>query len=303
MTWIIFGLLAPLMWAINNMFDQILMRGHFTGHGMSLLAAGSLLHIIPAIGLFIYIGGFGDISPHIALLALVLPIMNGFLAFTPYMKALEESEGSTVIPFFQLVPVLVFLLSWTLLGESVSALRMLGAGLIIAAAIGILVDWKHFTIEGKVLKLLIPAICVLAFTTFAMRFGLEQAPYLPVLAWSSCGYALFGVLTFLTRPGARAMVREVIAKRQPVLACIVLFQETCYYISNAFFLLALALAPAAGLVSTLGGFQPAFVLILSFLGYRLRPAYFEPPKKGRLLVWHVSCLLLMLTGLYLIYGS
>lgn len=303
MSWIVFGLLAPFMWAVNNMFDQILMRGHFTGHGLSLLAAGSLLHIIPAFGIFIYLGGPGDVTPGIALLAMVLSIMNGFFAFTPYMTALEKTEGSSVVPFFQIIPVLVFGVSWVVLGETLFAAQILGAAFIIAAAVGILIDWKHITVRWDVLRYLVPAICTLAFTTFMMRYALGEAPYLPVLAWSSLGYALFGVITFIARPSSRSLVREVIARREPVLGGIILFQESLYYISNAFFLLALSLAPAAGLVSTLGGFQPAFVLILSYLGYRLRPAYFEAPKKGLILAWHIFCLLLMLTGLYLIHGA
>lgn len=302
MIWLYIALLAPLIWALNNMFDQILMRGHFTGNALSLLATGNLLHIIPAAGMFLYMGGAGDIEPKLAFMAVALSVINGF-AFWPYMSALEKSEGSNIVPFFQVIPVMVFILSWMFLGETLSLLQLLGAGCIIAAAFAIMIDWKNFHVAWRALGLLMASATVLSLTTFGYRFGLEQGPFLPVLAWSSLGYALFGAINLVFRPAARDTLGALLRTGKRHLLGFVCAQESLYYVSNTLFLFALSLAPSAGLVSTIGGFQPAFVLILSYLGYRLFPAFFDIPKSGRALAWHISCLVLMMIGLYLIHEA
>jgi hypothetical protein len=129
----------------------------------------------------------------------------------------------------------------------------------------------------------------------------NRGHFLPVLAWSSLGYALFGGINLVFRPAARDTLGALLRTGKRHLLGFVCAQESLYYVSNTLFLFALSLAPSAGLVSTIGGFQPAFVLVLSYLGYRLFPAFFDIPKSGGALVWHISCLVLMMIGLYLIH--
>ena len=300
MTWIIAGLLAPLLWATTNLLDQIVIRKYYPSRPVFLMSINCLLQIIPFIVLALYKPEIFNVPFTIILILMATSIANAG-SFIAYYKAIEKDEASNAIPLFQLQPIIIFIGAYFVFGETITFLQGIGAALIIGSSISILIDFKTKSFNWSTLYLMGICALTLSLTTILDRYLLKEYEWDIAFAWKTLGYALFAALIFISRPD---LFLEAIQRfKKPVTNGLhyIFSIEVIATLANAFFLISLAKTPSAGLTQTLTGFMPFFVLVMSYLAYKTHPDYFEKPKQGFHLGFHLICLTIMFIGLFLIY--
>lgn len=164
-------------------------------------------------------------------------------------------------PLFQLVPVLVLAGGYVFLREELSARQYVGCFVTIVAALFISMD----RIDGRIFRprpafwyMLLPStFATIALLTF--KYGVTTQSFWQVLPYESLGIALCAVcLLFI--PGAWSDIRREAARLPRSIILIVGIDELLYVVSRYLSYFALSLL-TAGVVSTLAGLQPVFVLI------------------------------------------
>lgn len=130
--WIISALTTALMWAITNVFDQIVQR-EYAKDFLSLIVVTTLSRL-PVAGLAFFMFGFH--LPEFPILALSL--LYGACLLVPifcYIQAIHVEEATRVILFSQSKPMVAYLFAFVFLGEVLSWVQFLGVLLLIGAAV------------------------------------------------------------------------------------------------------------------------------------------------------------------------
>jgi drug/metabolite transporter (DMT)-like permease len=300
MTWLIAGLLAPLLWAATNLLDQIVIRKYYPNRPVFLMAINCLLQFIPFIVFALYKTEIFNVPFTIILILMATSVLNAG-SFIAYYKAIEKDEASNAIPLFQLQPIIIFIGAYYLFGETITWLQGIGAMLIIFSSISILIDFKTKSINWSTPYLMGICALTLSLTTIIDRYLLKEYEWDIAFTWKCLGYFVFSILIFVSRPKLFSEALQHFKKPITHGLHYIFSVEIIATIANAFFLISLATTPSAGLTQTLTGFMPFFVLVMSYLAYKAHPEHFEKPKQGFHLGFHLICLLIMLIGLYLIY--
>ena len=131
MKWLVFALLCPAFWGLNNVFYKFLMTKKFRGY-FPMLSFMVLADVILAV-IICLINPATFIFPYV-LFAMAVGLMP-LLAFWFYSKALMVEEISRITPLFQFIPIFVVLLSVIFLNEILSVQRYFGVAIILIASV------------------------------------------------------------------------------------------------------------------------------------------------------------------------
>jgi len=198
MNWLIFALLAPLIYSAVNFADKYIIKSDLIDYrGMPIYTA-----IIG--GLFGTLGWFIIGTPIIDFQNAPLISLSGILAifaYALYYKSISQETASKIILYIQITPVMVLILSFIFLKEVISSRQFIGFILIITAALGIV-----FTLHKDKLKysktpilnflyilfadlLWASAIVILSYVTTTNH------PFI-VIIYKSWGLAIGGILLY-----------------------------------------------------------------------------------------------------------
>ena len=118
MTWIIPALLAPILYTIVNFIDKYIVTKEVKDYrGMPIY--GTIMGLIMG-SIFFVATGF----PVLPLRDTLLLLLSGCLIIwsaAVYFKAISADDASKIILLFQMTPLMVLLMSYIFLGESISA--------------------------------------------------------------------------------------------------------------------------------------------------------------------------------------
>ena len=118
MSWFFLALIPSVLWAIGNHIDKYLLSRYLKTLGFgslilfSALIGTALLPIVWLIEPNVF-----QISP----LHAIIIIISGIIFTTswiPYMYALEKTEASRAIPFFETIPIFTYFLGFFFLKEA-----------------------------------------------------------------------------------------------------------------------------------------------------------------------------------------
>ncbi len=295
MAWFWFALCAASFWALNNVIDQYLAKIHFHGSGPSLIVLSGLVNI-PVAGLFFVLNPeVFDVSVLQALAYSGLGALY-IACFIPYVTALQGDEAGVSVSIFQLGPVLVLVFGWLILGETVTPWQALAGLAVIVGALGMSLNVKTGVFGWRTVWLMAITTVCLVFYTLGLRAATQTEEWLTVWVWQGAGFVFFGLAGLFISSWRKGLFEVVSKNRKGVLGLSVLI-EFSDAAGTACHTLALSLAPAAALVSAVETFQVALVFIYSWIGALIIPACFDRVSVDRLLVWRVSCLLLMAVGI------
>src|ERR1700756_5677794 len=138
--WLAFAFSGPILWAVSTHIDKFLVDKYFRHSDTAVLMVFTALVgviALPAIWLF---------QPGVlALPWLATGVMtaSGWLymgAMLFYLHAIQTEEASVVAPLFQANTLFTFALGALILHEMPHGLQLLGAGLVIAGALGLSLD-------------------------------------------------------------------------------------------------------------------------------------------------------------------
>ncbi len=300
MTWIVAGLIAPLLWALSNIIDQIKVRKYFVENPLLITTLGCFLSLPIIVIITTFYPKVWQLSPEIGLVFSGTALFD-CLAFLAYYKALEKDEASNTVPIFQILPIMIFIMGYLFLGETVSQKQVIGSTFIVLGAFCLMADFQVKLFKWSTLGYMMLCCSVLAISTIINRDALEHTNWYTAMAWKTIGYLFFFIVMFSLNKKIRSQCITQMHHPFNIGVLLIAIVEIIGLLANALFMLSLDKAPAAGLAQTLNGFQPFFVLALGYVGYKIAPDYIKAPKTGKHMAFHLFCLALMIFGLYLIY--
>lgn len=260
--WFFLALIGPFLYAVTNYIDKVLLERYFKQGGVgTLLIFSSLLTALALPFLYLADPSSLRIEPlHAVVLAIVGALHVLVLFF--YLKALESEEVSITVVFYQLVPVLAYVLGFFILGESLTMMQLSAMALIIfgTSIVSFEVDEESgFRLRSKtILYMLAAAFCWALGSVVFKAVALEEE-VVRSLFWEHLMQTLIGIglLVFVRR--YRDHFLSAIRDNSGGILLLNVLNESLYMAGNIIFGFAYLLAPIA-LVLLAESYQPLFAL-------------------------------------------
>jgi uncharacterized membrane protein len=295
MEWLVFALLCPAFWGLNNVFYKFLMTKKFRGY-FSMLSFMGLVDVIFAV-IVCLVNPVSFIFPTV-LFAMAVGLFP-LLAFWFYSKALMIEEISRITPLFQFIPIFVVLLSVVFLNEILSVQRYFGVAIIVIASI--LISYRSSK-SGKslssALKFMIPFSVVLAVHATLEKFLLTHIDYWSLFFWNILG-AFCGILFLLTFSKPRREFTDAVTAVGKRAFFVVLVGEGVYFLGTICWLIAASMGYVS-LVSAFAGLQHFFVFIYVLLSSLFVPNLLKEETSRGVIALKVSAIALMFAGTWLV---
>lgn len=293
MLWLLFALLAPLLWAATNIIDDDLVL-HRLKKPVIIVGITGLFAGIPALCILLS-GHFSLPSWPIVLFGIATGIVS-LIAYYPYYRALETANPESVILFWNLAPVLVTLFAFIFLDERLSMIKYIAIGLLILSAIiteGSHVDFKPHGNARAMLWMLLGSVIT------ATQYIFEKQLYTSIgpadgLVLIGTGGCISGLL-ILSSKRNRHTVISAFKKNGLILGINHLLDLGAVVCSS----LAIAFGTVS-IVSALQGVQALFVVILAWIATRIftkkQLCIAKAPPCGRMAI----AIILSVIGLWVI---
>jgi uncharacterized membrane protein len=300
MTWLILGLIPPLLWSVNNMMDQYLSRRFFPSSAATLQGLQGVVTGLAGLLMLTWVST--GLSLHVWLIMLGAGMLLPF-AYIPYTLALQRGQASLAIPLFQLIPVFVCLTDYVVFGKTLNAYQLIAGGLLIYASVFMVATPDLKTFEWRTLVYMACSCAIItAFMTIA-TWGQDKATAYDLAALGALGSGLSGffILSVLRKGWLNVYKSGKAAPR--LFLTLNALQEVFSRSATYVFHLALPLAPSTALLQVVGTIQPFYIIILAYPCYWLSKRYFEKPMARTELIWHLAWLGIMVVCLAILYLS
>jgi uncharacterized membrane protein len=208
MSWVIFALSGPVLWAVSTHLDKYLVERYFKQSSVAVLlifTAFAGLAFLPVIWLY---------QPTVIALdarSMLLMILSGLLymgAMYFYLQALQSEEASVIAPFYQAAPLFGYALGYLVLGETLSPLQMLGGALIVGGTllVSIRSGSSRSRFRGKAAALMLICALALAFSSLIFKIFAVRDQFWPTTFWMFVGEAVFGAALLAIAPYRKQFV-------------------------------------------------------------------------------------------------
>jgi uncharacterized membrane protein len=293
--WLVFALLSPAFWGLNNVVNKFLVTKKFQGYFsivvylnfLDMIFAGAVWVLTPVSLEFPYV-----------LVAVGMGLIM-LLAFWFYSKALMVEEVSRITPLFQMIPIFVVFLSVVFLDEILTAQKYLGIGLIVLTSLLISYRKTHNgNTMSSTLKLMVPFSVIMATVTVLNKYLLVYIDYWSVFFWMMTGSAL-GVLCMLAFPKPRKEFTETVSHLGTRTFFTSLFGEGTYILGTIFSLIATSMGYVS-LVSALAGLQNFFVFVFMVILSIFVPKVLKEEISRNVLAIKIAAIALMFVGTWLV---
>jgi len=264
MTWFFLALIGPLMYALTNHIDKILLEKYFKNGGVGTLILFSSLLSALALPFIFFVDQtiFNlDIKSIIALA--VVGILN-VLVLWLYLLALNDEEASITVVFYQLVPVFGLVLGYFVLGEVLTKIQLIAMVIIILGTTTIsfeIDDENNFKLRKRTIILMVSAAFLWALESVIFKFVALEENVVRSLFWEHLMMVIVGFLIFIFVKNYRENFMRAIESNSVAILSLNFANETIYMIGNITFAFAYLLAPIA-LVLLAESFQPIFVFAI-----------------------------------------
>lgn len=293
MAWIVYSLLAGVIWAIVNIIDKFVISKLVKKPIVQIIFLG-LMSLLTAIGVAIF-HGIGVISPWHVIVALISGVLyTGMTLF--YFKAMMADDVSSVIPLFKLNPLFVAILASIFLGEVFTPVKYLAVLLLLIGSMMINYQKSSSIILSKAFWLVAISAIFLAVSQILNKYLLNFSDYWTVFSW--------------VRIGSFVAVIPLIVTQWPNLVYTVKHQggKTIGLISlsellNLAAVLLITIATVTGFVTltnALSMLQPLFVLIFASLISIYYPKILKEETSGSSILLKALAIVIMIIGAVLI---
>lgn len=298
LNWFFIALAAPFLWALVNLADKYLVA-NYSGKGKSagsLVLFSSLIGIIASLAISIFNRGVFAI-PFLDKALLIFIGVFGICWIILYLFTLEIEDVSAVIPWMLTVPVFGFILSYFVLGETLTPKQLIGAGIIFFGAITLSVDFNkiHFIFKKKVALCMLLACLIYAINGVIFKFIASADSFWIASFWEYLGLGFGGILIFLFVGRYRRDFISNIKTNGNLIFSVNIISELTTIIGNLLTNYALLIAPVA-LVYLVGSFQPAVVLLMTFLSTKFWPKIASEDFSFKTVLPKMTAIILMLLG-------
>ncbi len=296
---LIFAIIAPAFFSISNFFDRFIAEKQIKNPGVLTIFAALASLITGAIVLLII--GFPVFPANQMALILLAGILSG-IGLLPYYAAISIDDASRVVPYFQMIPVMVLLLSYIFLRESLSSQQLVGFAVIVSGAFLLSIkkfDRHLFRLTRSLGYMAITSLCI-AVSIVIFRSVIVQQTFWPSLGYDFLGEGLGGVLLLLLpyyRLGSLDLFKNFKIKVWLTMAG----DQGFYTLGRFFSFQALAVIPAA-LVSSFNGLLPFYTLTFGIVLSVWFPKIIKEDIRRSTLAIKFAAMILLALGVWLVYA-
>jgi transporter family protein len=298
MTWLIFALLAPAVYAVVTFIDKYLLSKKIKDYNAMPVYTGAVGFLAGSI--LWTINGFPTLPIKDAVIVLTTGILTGISLYV-YFKALSSEETSKINILFQMFPIISLALAFLLLHEKISIQQYGGFFLILFATT--LISYEN---DGGRIKFSQAFFLILLYDfTWAvmgilMKYATGANSFWKVLNYESWGIGIGGILMFLFIKKIRKAFLKSIKKVRVDTLVVVGLNEGVFVIAKSLTFFAFSIGPAA-LVSVLETTQAVYAIIYGSVLTVLFPTIFHENISQKELVKKIVASLLVIMGIFLIY--
>jgi uncharacterized membrane protein len=294
MEWFVFALLAPMAFAIANIFDKYILTKKIKDP-FSYNIITMMLSIIPLVFLLFLLNLTFDFS---SVLAILYGVAFAFL-YVVYNKALMKEEASRIISLMYTFPIFVVILSSLFLNEYLNVQKYLGIILLVASAF--LVSYKKmgkkFTVSITVALILFYAFGSASLKVLT-KYALYSIDYWSFFYWSLVGDLIGALLLLLSFRIRKNFIRHMLEIDKKTFL-IVLIADVAVWIGYLFLFIATSLGQVS-LVTALMSIQPLIVFIFTIILTVRKPKILKEEINKTSLLLKSMAVILILVGSYLI---
>jgi uncharacterized membrane protein len=297
------ALVPPFLWAVANHLEKYTISNYFkkAGVGTMMIFSSFIAVFVLPFSFLLQTQAF-SIAPLTALLI----ALNGCLylsATFPYLKALKLNDASAVVPIFQLIPVISFVLGYIFLGETLTKNQLIGGALVVLGAIVIsleISEEKKYRLKKDVLLLMALSSLIYSFHFLFFKMFAVDTQFWTTEFWENIGFIGFGLVLVLFIKSYRREFKEVMKENGKAVIAINSVNEVVNITAKMIFNYASLLVPIA-LSWVAVGFQPVFVLAISIFLAIFFPHISKEKVLGKHLVQKIACIVIMTIGVYILH--
>jgi drug/metabolite transporter (DMT)-like permease len=192
--WLLYAFSGPLLWAVSTHIDKYLVDKYFRHSDTAVLMVFTALLGVLALPVIWLLEPGVLALPGLAIMVMTISGVLYMGAMLFYLRAIQSEEASVVAPLFQANTLFTFLLGLVFLHELPRWQQLIGAGLIVAGAIGLSLD-RHLRLASfkpRLVLLMLGATLVLALSTVVFKFFAVHDEFWSTTFWTFVGEGLFG---------------------------------------------------------------------------------------------------------------
>ena len=297
--WPVLSLISAFSASSINYIDKYLLEKHLKDQSV-----GSLVIVSAIVGapLALLVGSIWPSVTNISTNTALLIILNGALYVAwliPYLKALFRDDTSTVIPLFQLYPVISYFLGMVLLNETISSAQIIGSLLIISGSLALTLDiqpGRKIVFKKELLFLVLLSSFLLALNSVLIKKFAIQTDFQTTVFWEYIGFFFAAVSLFIFHTTYRKEFILLLKNNSQKILGISLVNELLAAISKTTLNFAFLLAPVS-MVSVLAeGTTPVITLILGLALTKIAPNFIQENTEKKHLAKKIVAIAIILVG-------
>ena len=264
MTWFFIALIGPFMYALTNHIDKILLEKYFKNNGVgTIILFSSIFSVVVLPFLFFIDKTVLDVGGLQIIVLLIVGIL-GALVLWCYLLALKNEEVSVAIVFYQLMPVFGYILSYFILGETLTKLQIVAMVIVIlgTAIISFEIDAENkFKLRRKTILPMLAASFFWALGGVLFKLVALEENVWRSFFWENVGLLVVGIIIFIFIRSYRKNFLLAMRNNSKKILSLNALNESFYILGNFAFAYAYMLAPIA-LVLLTDSFQSVFALMI-----------------------------------------
>ncbi len=302
MSWLLIGLIPPILWAFANHIDKYLLSKAYHKSSVEVLMVYSTSFSIVVLPVTFYLARqeiFSNFNQ------IVVQLIGGVLitlSIYCYLIALNKDEASVVMPFALLVPVFSYIFSYFLLGEVLTLKQVISCLLIIGGSLILSLEFdeeRKIKIKHGVLLFMVLTTVLQAAQETLFKFETINNSFVVSIFWMYSGILLTGLFLIIVKPGLFTDFIRSVRLNGKIILGLNIGAETISAVAYMVRDYTTLLAPVA-VVATLNGYQPVFVFVLGIIFTIFLPKFVSERIKTVHLLHKGIAIGIMLAGTILI---
>lgn len=298
MNWFVIALLAPFFWSISNHIDKYLLSRFLKSSSVgALVIFSSMVGLIVLPIIWITNPNVLNISLFNASI-LILGGMVSAVAILLYLYAMNESEATIVVPFFQLIPVFLYIFGYILLGETLEGSKIFAGILIILGALILSVELEeeqNYHIKKKLVLLMVCSSALYALYETVFKFVAIKEDFWISNFWQYTGLLLSGIIIIIFGNKYRKEFIRMAKDNGVKIFGLNIFNEIITIVGNLIFVFASLMAPIA-LVGLVNSYQPIFVFMGGIMLTLLFPKIATEKMQKKHMIQKIIAILIIFIG-------
>lgn len=301
MNWFWIALIGPVLYAVSNQTDKYILDKYFKGGEVgAIILLSSLFSIIALPIIFLIDHSVFSLGLKTTLILAANGTLNT-VCLILYYNSLRDDDASSVVPFYQTIPIFGFILGYFMLGEVLSSKEIFACGLIIFGTIILSLDFADgkINIKKRVAILMLTTSLLYAISGVIFKMIAVDEGFWPSIFWDLAGKVILGAILYATVVSYRKQFLQIMKINSGPVLSISFFNELIFILADGFSNFATLLAPIA-LVMTVNGFQPVFVFLLGIILAVFFPKLGQETMDKNILTQKILAISIITIGTYML---